>query len=125
VIKSKEINMIESILVKKEWFMTAKINVHIHKPTTRSLKKEVLEKLVDKLQSRLGDESATKGWSTKSSKGIQERSIRNFIHKSRIEEEKDHWEEFAFFQFCRGNFLSLSMMDECPMLHSKHVHIKS
>jgi hypothetical protein len=41
--------------------MTAKINVHIHKPTTRSLKKEVLEKLVDKLQSRLGDESATKG----------------------------------------------------------------
>jgi hypothetical protein len=96
-----------------------------HSQADNMKKKEVSEKLVDNLKSRLGNELATKGRSTKSSKGIQKRSIRNFIDKSRIEEEKDHWEECPFFQFCGGNCLSLSMMDECPMLHSKHGHMKS
>jgi hypothetical protein len=65
-------------------------------------KKEVSEKLVDNLKSRLGNELDTKGRSTKSSKGIQKRSIRNFIDKSRIEEEKDHWEECPFSNSAGG-----------------------
>jgi hypothetical protein len=48
----------------------------------------VFKESTDKLQSRFGDKSTTKGGSTKNSKEIQKKSIINFRHKSQFEGEK-------------------------------------